>query len=69
MTATVQELDRLVSKTVLDPVTKRGLRIVRRAIETGRAGEVVIADHQWTVPVDSPDGTPIRVSFRLRKPE
>lgn len=66
MSLTVRELDRLVSKTELDPTTKLLLRHVRKAVINGRAGVAEVREYSWTVPVEG-DGTPFRFQFRMRR--
>ena len=65
---TIRELDRLITKTDLDPLSKHALRTVRKAVVTGRSGNPAIGEKFWSVTVDSATGTPVRMSFRYRKP-
>ena len=64
---TVRELDRLVSKTEMNPAAKRSLRHVREAVMSGRAADPAIGRYDWSVGVISKAGTPVRFRFSLRK--
>lgn len=63
---TIRELDRLVSKTEMDPMTKLMLRHVRKMVYRGRTGEVEVREFSWTVPVDG-DGAAFRFQFKMRR--
>lgn len=65
---TVAELDRLVSKTDLDPNVKKVLRVVRQAVMTGQATDPVIGQYTWSVSVDAPNGAR-RFRFSMRRNE
>lgn len=64
---TIQELDRLVSKTELTPVTKQVLRKVRKAILSGQAAHPVIGNYTWRIEVDNSEGVPTRLTFSMRR--
>lgn len=64
---TIPELDRLVGKTALDPTTKQCLRVVRRAVLSGRATDPVLGQYSWSVEVDVPNGTSRRFRFSMRR--
>jgi hypothetical protein len=66
---TPQELDRLVSQTELTPLTKHALRGVRKAVISGRASALEVGRYDWSVGVETRNGTGIRFSFSLRKPK
>lgn len=66
---TIAELDRLVSKTELDPLTKQALRVVRKAVMSGQATDPVLGQYTWSVEVDSPNGTARRFRFSMRRNE
>jgi hypothetical protein len=65
---TVRELDRLITKTDLDPLSKHTLRAVRKAVISGRSGSPEVGENFWYVSIDSSGGAPMRMSFRIRKP-
>ena len=62
---TIRELDRLVSKTELDPATRLVLRHVRKMVYRGRTGQAEVREFSWTVPVEGE--TPVRFSFRMKR--
>ena len=64
---TVRDLDRLVSKTELTPLTKTALRGVRKAIMSGRTGNAEIGHASWSVEVQSLNGTPLRIRFSFKR--
>jgi hypothetical protein len=66
-TMTIQELDRLISKTDLTPMSKQVLRRVRKAILSGQEVHPVIGNYSWRVEVDTADGRPTRFSFSMRR--
>lgn len=64
---TIAELDRLVGRTALDPTTKQVLRVVRKAVMSGRATDPVLGQYSWSVEVDVPNGTSRRFRFSMRR--
>lgn len=62
-----RELDRLVSKTELNPLVKMALRRVRRAVERGDVSGFQVNRNQWSVRVDDPNGLSCTWTFYLRK--
>ena len=64
---TVRELDRLVTKTEMTPLSKKGLRHVRRAVMTGKTGDPEIGSASWSIALDSYSGTGMRVSFSFKR--
>lgn len=66
---TLQQLDRLVSKTELTPNAKQALRLVRHATMSGRASEPEVSKYDWQIAVDTYEGGSFRFRFSLRKPE
>ncbi len=64
---TVADLDRLVSKTELTPVTKRALRAVRTAVMSGKCGDAETGTGTWSISVDSEGGTPTRLRFSFKR--
>ncbi len=64
---TVSDLDRLVSKTELTPLTKKALKDVRRAVMSGRTGNTEIGHANWSVEVQSLSGTPLRIKFSFKR--
>lgn len=57
-----RDLDRLVSKTMLTPVSKRALRRVRKAALSGRVEGPFMTNYAWSVLVNDK-----RLTFSLRK--
>lgn len=66
-TMTIQELDRLVSKTDLNPTSKQVLRKVRRAIMSGQEVHPEIGNYTWRIEVDNVEGQPTRFTFSMRR--
>ena len=67
MAATIRDLDRLVSKTELTPVTKTALRGVRRAILTGLASDPEEGEAEWRIGITSRGGNAMRFHFSFKK--
>ena len=64
---TVSDLDRLVTKTELTPLSKRMLREVRKVVLSGTVVEPEIGRASWSVSVDTEKGQPVTVRFSFRK--
>ena len=64
---TIRELDRLVSKTEMTPNSKQALRVVRKAVMTGRCGDARSGSGSWTIAVDNREGTMLRMSFSFKR--
>jgi hypothetical protein len=64
---TVRELDRLVSKTELNPLSKKTLRSVRKAVLSGTVGNAEVGTASWSVEIDSDAGSPMRIRFSFKK--
>jgi len=64
---TLKELDRLVTRTDINDISKKALRHVRTAIEHGRCGSPVIGDAIWRVAFETDSGSPVTMSFSFRK--
>lgn len=61
------DLDRLVTKTELNPTVKRALRGVRKAVVSGRCGDPDIGEGQWSIAIESDGGTPIKMTFSFKR--
>ena len=64
---TIRELDRLVSRTDLNPVNKQVLREVRQGIMNGRVGDAKIGVADWEVGMFSRGGSDVRFRFSFKK--
>jgi len=64
---TIRELDRLVSKTEMNPVSKRGLRAVRKAVMSGRCGDHEIGTGTWSVSMTNIGGSTVKMSFSFKR--
>lgn len=64
---TISELDRLVSKTDLSPISKRGLRAVRKAVMTGRCGDPEMGGGTWSISMTSVGGSNVRMNFSFKR--
>jgi hypothetical protein len=64
---TVQDLDRLVTKTELNPVTKKALRAVRTAVMSGSVGEPEVNQLHWSIQMQTDGDYPARMTFSFRR--
>ena len=65
---TTRDLDRLISKTELTPISKQSLRVVRKAVVSGRCGDPEIrTGGTWSVKIDSPDGHATKMTFSFKR--
>ncbi len=64
---TVQDLDRLVSKTVMTPVARSALLSVRKAVMSGRCGDATIGEGSWAISIDTEVGRQVRMSFSFKR--
>lgn len=61
---TIQDLDRLVSKTELTPTNKKALRAVRKMSITDV--DPLVGKRSWSISVDSYEGQPMMLSFSFK---
>jgi hypothetical protein len=64
---TIQDLDRLVTKTNMTPASKRALKEVRRAVMTGGAIDPDVGAASWSIALDTLAGMPVRMSFSFKR--
>lgn len=64
---TVRELDRLVSKTEMNTISKEALKTVRKAVLTGRCGDPSVTTGTWSVEIDTEFGRAVRMSFSFKR--
>lgn len=64
---TTRELDRLVSKTHLTPVSKQALREVRKAVMSGRTGDPDTGEAEWSIGIVTKGGSDVRFRFSFKK--
>lgn len=64
---TIRELDRLVSKTDINPQAKTGLKAVRKAVMSGRCGDARVGTGTWSVSMTSIGGSPVTMSFAFKR--
>lgn len=62
-----KELDRLVSKTELSPISKQALREVRKAVVSGRATDPKVGDVDWEVGIVTRGGSSMVFRFSMKK--
>ena len=62
----IRDLDRLVSKTELNPFVKLALRRVRKNIEQGNVTGFTISKHKWSVRVADPKGLECTWTFTMK---
>lgn len=63
-----RDLDRLVTKTELNPFVKIALRRVRKAVESGDVTGFTLSKHSWSVKVADPRGLSCTWTFTLKDP-
>lgn len=61
-----RDLDRMVTKTELNPFVKMALRRVRKAIEAGEVTEFSISKRKWSVRVEDPKGLSCTWTFSMK---
>lgn len=66
---TIKDLDRLVSKTHLTPVSKQALREVRKAVVTGRSDDPIVGSADWQIGIVTRGGSSARFRFAIKKVE
>ena len=64
---TVQDLDRLITRTDLTPVTKKALRAVRTAVLSGSVGEPDVNELHWSIKIQTDGGYPAKMTFGFRR--
>lgn len=67
MAVTIRDIDRLVSKTELSPVSKTALRGVRHAVMTGLASDPEEGKAEWRIGITSRGGNAVRFHFSFKK--
>lgn len=63
----IQNLDRLISKTELNPASKMLLRRVRKCILKGEASDPVEGNYSWSIEITNSEGIPVRMKFSMRR--
>jgi hypothetical protein len=61
-----RELDRLISKTELNPFVKIALRRVRKSIANGSVTGLTVSKRSWSVRVADPKGLECTWTFTLK---
>jgi hypothetical protein len=61
-----RDLDRMVTRTEINPFVKMALRRVRRAIAEGEVTGFSISKHKWSVKVSDPKGLSCTWTFTLK---
>jgi hypothetical protein len=61
-----RDLDRLVTKTELNPFVKIALRRLRKNIEAGHVTGYTITKHSWSVRVADPKGLSCTWTFTMK---
>jgi hypothetical protein len=67
MAVAIKDLDRLVSKTDLTPVSKQALREVRKAVISHRAGDAIVGETEWKIEIETRGGSTARFRFSMKK--
>lgn len=63
----IKDLDRLVSKTHLTPVSKQALREVRKAVVSGRSTDPEVGEVEWQIGIMTRGGSSARFRFSMKK--
>lgn len=63
---TVRELDRLVSQTDLNPLSKKALRVVRKAVISGTCGDPEVQSGSWKISFDN-QGKSVTMRFSFKR--
>ncbi len=63
----IKDLDRLVSRTDLTPVSKQALREVRKAVISGRSGDPQVGQADWRIEIVTRGGSTARLRFSMKK--
>jgi len=66
---TIRDLDRLVTKTELTPVSKTALKEVRKAVMSGRCGDTNIGRASWSITLDTSSGSGVKMNFSFKRDE
>ena len=66
---TIRDLDRLVTRTDLTPVSKTALKVVRKAVISGRCGSAEVGRASWSVTLDTEGGSGVRMNFSFKRDE
>ncbi len=64
---TNRDIDRLTSRTLLTPASKRALRHIRQSMLRGIVGDPEVGESEWSVGVDDLNGAGYRVPFSFKK--
>lgn len=64
---TIRDLDRLVSKTEMTPLSKTMLKRVRKAVMSGQSVDAQKRKGTWTVAMDSDGGSQVTMSFSFKR--
>lgn len=64
---TIRDLDRLVTKTDMTPVSKSALKIVRKAVMNGRCGSPEVGEARWSISVDTESGRGVKMNFSFKR--
>ena len=64
---TLKELDRLITKTDMNEVSKKAMRYVRSAVEHGKCGPLKLKPDAWSVVLENEYGNQLTMSFSFRK--
>jgi hypothetical protein len=64
---TKQDLDRLITKTELNPVSKKALRNVREAMLTGKVGNPRVGEASWSISIQTDGDYPAVMTFAMKR--
>lgn len=67
MALAIRDLDRLVSKTEINPASKRALKEVRRAVIRGYATDADQHKAEWKIGISTASGQVVHFSFSFKK--
>lgn len=64
---TIRDLDRLVSRTELNPVSKQALREVRQGVMSGRVSDAEVGEAEWRIGLCSRGGSDVKFVFSFKR--
>ena len=51
----------------MNPISKKALRSVRKAVMSGRCGDPEVGSGSWSISIESREGQPVRMRFSFKR--
>ena len=64
---TLQDLDRLITRTDMTPIAKKVMGSVRSAVLSGQAGDPLTNSITWSVSIQTDGGYPATMTFSWKR--